>query len=132
MLYNFMELPNQTIISHSEILNRNDKEQVKVYIEKPIYGGFATATCYLPDYEWVDVFNFTENEMDYLKELVESEAHMIFEFARTGGFDFVYWNCYVILKKKRMYLLWLGLYPKAKIINVAWKATNTMIFYIKI
>ena len=43
MLYNFMELPNQTIISHSEILNRNDKEQVKVYIEKPIYGGFATA-----------------------------------------------------------------------------------------
>lgn len=87
MLYNFMELPNQTIISHSEILNRNDKEQVKVYIEKPIYGGFATATCYLPDYEWVDVFNFTEDEMDYLKELVESEAHMIFEFARTGGFD---------------------------------------------
>ena len=41
MLYNFMELPNQTIISHSEILNRNDKEQVKVYIEKPISGGFA-------------------------------------------------------------------------------------------
>ena len=28
-----------------------------------------------------------ENEMDYLKELVESEAHMIFEFARAGGFD---------------------------------------------
>jgi hypothetical protein len=25
--------------------------------------------------------------MDYLKELVESEAHMIFEFARAGGFD---------------------------------------------
>lgn len=65
----------------------SDTEQVKVYIEKPIYGGFVTATCYLPDYEWIDVFKFTENEMDYLKEFVESEAHIIFEFARTGGFD---------------------------------------------
>ena len=87
MLYNFVELPNQTIISHSEILDRNGKEQVQVYIEKPIYGGFATAVCYLPDYEWTEVSGFTENEMDYLKDFVESEAHMIFEFAATGGFE---------------------------------------------
>lgn len=87
MLYNFMELPNQTVISHSEILDRNNKERVKVYIEKPIYEGFATATCYLPDYEWSDVSGFSDEEMEYLKDVVESEAHMIFEFARTGGFD---------------------------------------------
>lgn len=87
MLYNFMELPDKTIISHSEILQKKGKEQVKVYIEKPIYGGFATATCYLPDYLWVDVSGFTEEEMNHLKDIVESEAHMIFEFARTGGFD---------------------------------------------
>ena len=87
MLYNFVELPNQTIISHSEILDRNGKEQVRVYIEKPIYGGFATAVCYLPDYEWTESSGFTEDEMDYLKDFVESEAHMIFEFAATGGFE---------------------------------------------
>lgn len=87
MLYSFMELPDKTIISHSEILQKDGKEQVKVYIEKPIYGGFATATCYLPDYTWVDVSGFTEEEMNHLKDIVESEAHMIFEFARTGGFD---------------------------------------------
>lgn len=87
MLYNFMELPDETIISHSEILNNNGKEQVKVYIEKPIYGGFASATCYLPEYNWTDVSGFTEAEMEHLKDIVESEAHMIFEFAATGGFS---------------------------------------------
>ena len=86
MLYNFMELPDETIISHSEILNKDGKEQVKVYIEKPIYGGFATATCYLPDYDWSDIKGFTDAEMEYLKDIVESEAHMIFEFAANGGF----------------------------------------------
>ena len=27
------------------------------------------------------------SKMDYLKDFVESEAHMIFEFAATGGFE---------------------------------------------
>lgn len=87
MLYNFMELPDETIISHSEILNKDGKEQVKVYIEKPIDDGFANATCWLPDYKWEDVAGFTDDEMIHLKDIVESEAHMIFEFARCGGFE---------------------------------------------
>ena len=58
-----------------------------VVIEKPVTGGFASATCYLPDYTWIDVSGFTKEEMEHLKDIVESEAHMIFEFARTGGFD---------------------------------------------
>lgn len=87
MLYNFMELPDKTIISHSELIKKDGKEQVKVYIEKPIYGGFATATCYLPEYKWSEVSGFTEKEMEHLKDIVESEAHMIFEFAANGGFE---------------------------------------------
>lgn len=35
MLYNFIELPDETILSHSEVLNRNGIERVKVYIETP-------------------------------------------------------------------------------------------------
>ena len=87
MLYNFMELPDKTIISHSEILRKNGKDCVKVYIEKPINGGFATATCWLPSYEWTGVSGFTDNEMTELKDILESEAHMIFEFAASGGFE---------------------------------------------
>lgn len=40
-----MELPDETIISHTEAMEKDGKEQVKIYIEKPINGGFATATC---------------------------------------------------------------------------------------
>jgi hypothetical protein len=87
MLYNFMELPDKTIISHSEILRKDGKDCVKVYIEKPIYGGFATANCYLPDYEWTEKEGFSDKQMKYLQEFLESTAHIIIELARTGGFD---------------------------------------------
>ena len=69
MFYNFMELPDKTIISHSELIKKDGKEQVKVYIEKPIYGGFATATCYLPEYKWTEVSGFTEKEMEVCRQL---------------------------------------------------------------
>ena len=50
MLYPFMTLNDQTEIVHSEILERNGTEAVKVCIEKPIEGGFHSAVCYLPNY----------------------------------------------------------------------------------
>ena len=36
MLYPFMTLPDETEIVHSEILIINDKENVKVYIERQL------------------------------------------------------------------------------------------------
>ena len=29
----------------------------------------------------------SDSELDYLKELVSSETHLILEFSQTGGFD---------------------------------------------
>ena len=34
-----------------------------------------------------DIYGYTETELDYLKELIASEAHLILEFSQTGGFD---------------------------------------------
>ncbi|MBR3171222.1 MAG: hypothetical protein IKF22_08240, partial [Lachnospiraceae bacterium] len=62
-------------------------DRVKVYIEKPVYGGFHHATCWLPDYEWQDIVGFTEEEQNHLKEFVEANAHLIIEFSQEGGFD---------------------------------------------
>jgi hypothetical protein len=64
-----------------------DNDRVKVYIEKPVYGGFHHATCWLPDYEWQDIVGFTEEEQNHLKEFVEANAHLIIEFSQEGGFD---------------------------------------------
>ena len=76
MMYRYMTLSDGTEI-----------DRVKVYIEKPVYGGFHHATCWLPDYEWQDIVGFTEEEQNHLKEFVEANAHLIIEFSQEGGFD---------------------------------------------
>jgi hypothetical protein len=53
---------------------------------KQLDGGFATATCYLPDYEWTEKEGFSDKQMKYLQEFLESTAHIIIELARTGWF----------------------------------------------
>ena len=79
MLYPFMTLPDETEIVHSEILIINDKENVKVYIERPIDGGFASATCWLPEYKWENINGFSTEDIDYFSEIIHSGAHLLFE-----------------------------------------------------
>ena len=86
MIYPYMTLPDETEITHSEILTNNGKEQVKIYIETPVEGGFKDATCILPDYEWEN-HGYSEEEMKYYKDFVEKAAHLFFKFARGGGFE---------------------------------------------
>ena len=82
MMYPFMTLNDNTEIVHSEM--KNDK--VKVYIETPDEKlCFKHATCWLPEYKWEDIFGYTDEEINYLKDLVNSEAHLIIEFSQTGG-----------------------------------------------
>ena len=87
MLYPFMTLNDGTEIVHSEAYMENDKEIVRVEIEKPVIGGFDFATLYLPDYQWDEIVGFTQQEVKYLQELIESVAHIIIRLAREGGFE---------------------------------------------
>lgn len=87
MLYPFMTLNDNTEIVHSELLDIDGKEQVKVCIEKPVYGGFHSAVCYLPDYSWTDIQGFSPDEIAEFQELLESLAHIIIQLAREGGID---------------------------------------------
>ncbi len=84
MLYPFMTLNDNTEIVHSDVLA---EDRVKVCIEKPVYGGFHSAVCYLPDYTWEDVNGFSQSEIDSYQELIESVAHVIYELARDGGIE---------------------------------------------
>ena len=84
MMYPFIKLNDDTEIVHSEIL---EDDRVKVYIEKPIYGGFNSAICYLPEYKWEEIAGFTNDEINKYHKILESTAHLIIRFAREGGFD---------------------------------------------
>lgn len=36
---------------------------VKVYMEKPVEGGFKSAVCMLPNYQWSDISGYDKSEM---------------------------------------------------------------------
>jgi hypothetical protein len=52
--------------------------QVKVYIEKPDEKlCFKHATCWLPEYRWEEIYGFSNEEVEKLKEIIESFAQNI-------------------------------------------------------
>lgn len=85
MMYPFLTLDDNTEIVHSEMLPGN---QVKVYVEKPDEKDcFHNATCFLPEYKWVDINGFTDAEIKHYQNVIESTAHLIIKFSQEGGFD---------------------------------------------
>ena len=96
MLYPFMTLNDGTEIVHSETIETAGKEKVEVRIEKPVYGGFHSATCWLPEYKWENgqgTFRrqrppgLRRRHIQYFQELLESVAHIILQLAREGGIE---------------------------------------------
>ena len=83
MMYKFMELPDKTEITHSDM--RADGT-VKVCIEQPVADGFKTAYCELPRYRWFDVDGYSQAELSEQRKTIESLAHLIIRFSRNGGF----------------------------------------------
>lgn len=85
MMYPFMTLDDDTEIVHSEM---KPDGRVKVYIERPDEKyGFCHATCYLPDYQWEDIYKFSDKDMERFQDIIESTAHLILEFSQEGGFQ---------------------------------------------
>lgn len=85
MLYPLMTLNDGTEIVHSEM---KEDGRVIVKIETPDEKiGFKSADCWLPDYKWENIVGYSAEEQRYLKNLVESMAHLILEFSQTGGFE---------------------------------------------
>lgn len=86
MKYPFMTFPDDTVITHSDIYIENNVEKIKVYIEQPTETGFSSALCILPDYKWQDVHGFSNAQIQEFQRLIENGAHIIYKFARQGGF----------------------------------------------
>jgi hypothetical protein len=84
-MYPFMQLDDNTEVVHSELRTGDSGEYVRVYFEKPVEGGFQSASCYLPQYRWEDVDGFTSSDLERYQEFLESTAHLILRFAKQGG-----------------------------------------------
>jgi len=83
MLYPYMTLDDDTEIVHSEM---DADGKVRVCIERPVEGGFQSATCELPSYRWSEVEGFSENDIRLFTDIIEKGAHLILRYAQCGGF----------------------------------------------
>lgn len=84
-MYPFITLDDNTEIVHSEM---KADGRVKVYIEKPDEKVcFRHAICWLPEYKWEDIYEFSEEDIQKYQEIIESTAHLIMEFSCGGGFQ---------------------------------------------
>lgn len=85
MMYPYLTLSDGTEIVHSEMLT---DDTVKVYIEKADEkDGFHYASCFLPKYEWKDIFGFNDDDIKSYQSIIEKNAHLIIEMSKNGGFD---------------------------------------------
>ena len=83
MMYPYLTLNDDTEITHSEM---KADGSVKVYIETPDdKGGFHSAVCWLPQYQWESVNGYSDAEMDSFRKLIRNNAHLILEFSQDGG-----------------------------------------------
>ncbi len=86
-MYPFMVLDDKTEVVHSDSYDLNGIETIKVYFEQPVDGGFHSAECYLPSYEWKNIEGFSNEEIAKYEDFLKSVAHIVIELAREGGFD---------------------------------------------
>lgn len=77
MMYPFLTLDDNTEIVHSEMLADG---RVKVYVEKPdAKDGFHSAICYLPGYDWQDVFGFAQEDIARYQKIIEARSEEVME-----------------------------------------------------
>ena len=84
MKYTYVSFPDETEITYNDIDNDGN---VVVRIETPVDGGFNSLGCILPSYEVTEVKGYSSHEVEALMEFLRRNAHLIIEFARTGGFE---------------------------------------------
>jgi hypothetical protein len=87
MMYPYITLNDETLITHSELLYEGDDVCVEVHFERPIDGGFDSARCKLPSYEWIMRDGYTDDEIKRFERLLQSTAHAFYRYAGEGGLD---------------------------------------------
>ena len=85
MMYPYMQLPDETEIVHSQIIEENGKKKVLVHFERPTENGFDSARCELPDYKWLYNKGYSDKKIRFFEELLHNNAHLICKYAATGG-----------------------------------------------
>ncbi len=85
MMYPYMTLFDETEIVHSHLIEDNGVQKVVVNFERATENGFDSARCELPEYKWLSVEGYAEEEIKDFENLLEANAHLIYKYAANGG-----------------------------------------------
>ena len=85
MMYEYLTFPDETLVTHSEIREKNNEKYIEVYFEKPVEGGFCSANCILPGYKWTLVEGYTKEDIAFFTEFLVHNAGSLFKYAACGG-----------------------------------------------
>ncbi len=90
MVYTLCKYPDETEVVFSDIRKKeNGEEYIRISFERPTEKGFDTVVFELPSYEIVEKDgNYTDQEIEEFRQIVERGAHIFFKYARNGGLKF--------------------------------------------
>ena len=84
MLYFVGTLQDKTEVTCSHIMVREGKETIEVYFERPIYGGFDSARCILPNCKWMFIEGYSSQEIQNFESYMQRWEPQMFRLARYG------------------------------------------------
>ena len=76
MMYPYITLSDETLITHSHLLGEDEKS-VEVHFERPKPYGFDMARCSLPTYKWIMRDGFTDEEIAIFEHMLQDGAHTL-------------------------------------------------------
>ena len=85
MMYPYMTLEDETLITHSHLMEKNGIKTVEVHFERPKPYGFDMARCSLPSYKWIIRDGYSDDEINTFEQMLKIGAHIFFKYAALGG-----------------------------------------------
>ncbi|MCL2638629.1 MAG: PcfB family protein [Oscillospiraceae bacterium] len=87
MMYPYITLADETLITHSHLMGKGEDKCVKVHFERPKPYGFDSVTYLLPSYKQTERIGYSDEEIKDFEKLLRRAAHSFFRYAEMGGLD---------------------------------------------
>lgn len=87
MMYPYVKYSDNTEVVFSDVyIGENGEECIDVHFERPTSTGFDSVRITLPSYK-VKVWegNYTEEEIEFFKKVVENSADLFYKYSKEGG-----------------------------------------------
>ena len=90
MMYPYITLADETLITYSHTEEENGVNIVDVHFERPIYGGFDSARCRLPSYEWIMRDGYSDAEILIFEKILKDSDEFIRKYSEKSEIIFGY------------------------------------------